>query len=197
MPGIIRELRPDELFSYPDELFSLYIMTFAGPPYYEAFRYSELLEMSKAVWFSARDNLLLVCKEAKTKRLIGFFVGYNLSAEADICSILVPDFGEFVPNDYFYMSEVVTHPEFRQKGVATVLVQTAIKMRESSYKKFILRTNVDNSIALGLYRKVGFNNFKVSHEKIQHFRVDGSVAVDERLFLILDKTIYEEDDKKN
>lgn len=197
MPGIIREFLLDNFFEYPDELFSLYIMTFAGPPYYEAFRYSELLEMSKSIWFSARDSLILSCREAITKRLIGFFVGYNLLAEEDICSGLIPNFGEFVPADYFYMSEAVTHPEFRQKGVATVLVQTAIKMREGSYKKFILRTNVDNSIALGLYRKVGFNNFKVSHEKIQHSRVDGSVSVDERLFLILDKTIYEEDDKKD
>lgn len=197
MPGIIKELHRDEFFLYPDELFSLYIVSFAGPPYYEAFRYDELLEMSKSVWFSAQDMLLLVCKEAKTNRLIGFFVGYNLSAEPDICLGLSRKLGDFVPTDYFYMSEVVTHPEFRSRGVGTILVHSAIEMKKSSYSKFILRTNIHNDKALGLYRKVGFKNLNVSHEKVNHSRVDGEVLADERLFLILDVTIYEEENQKD
>jgi len=59
--------------------------------------------------------------------------------------------------DDFYVSNVAVYPEFRSKGVATALLLDAEKRASSAgVKRLVLDVEAENSTALSLYRKLGF-----------------------------------------
>lgn len=59
-----------------------------------------------------------------------------------------------------YVSTVMTHPDFRRKGIATELMKTAINyVRKRKFARAILRVFSLNNPAKGLYQKLGFKKF--------------------------------------
>lgn len=61
--------------------------------------------------------------------------------------------------DEFYVSSLAVYPEFRGKGVATALLLDAEKRAASAEaKRLVLDVEVENSAALNLYRKLGFED---------------------------------------
>ncbi len=186
MPGMIKRLKVDDFFAYPDQIYSLYILGFAGPPYFEAFRIEELNKMANEFWFAAKDAIVLACFEAETERLQGFFIGYCVEAESEVCKLLSSKVDNFNPEDYFYMAEVVTHSEFRGRGIATTLVDSAIQYRHNKYSKFIVRTNSDNGPSLRLHKNLGFQTLKNVTEDVLHQRTGGDTNSDKRVFLSLE-----------
>lgn len=55
-----------------------------------------------------------------------------------------------------YISEVMTDPDFRGKGVATQLINGFLQEAKEAYTHAVIRVWDENKPALSLYRKMGF-----------------------------------------
>ncbi len=55
-----------------------------------------------------------------------------------------------------YISEVMTDPDFRGKGVATQLINVFLQEAKEAYTHAVIRVWDENKPALSLYRKMGF-----------------------------------------
>ena len=55
-----------------------------------------------------------------------------------------------------YIAEVVTHPDFQGKGVATKLINEFLQQAKDSYTNVVIRVWDENKPAMALYEKLGF-----------------------------------------
>lgn len=60
-------------------------------------------------------------------------------------------------DDTVEIKRMYTHPDFREKGLATALVQELeIWAKENGFRKAVLETSADQNAALSVYEKSGF-----------------------------------------
>ncbi len=90
--------------------------------------------------FDANGVFLLRCKI--TKKYLGFAISFNR-------------------NDFGYISVVTILPEYRNNGYAKVLIKSCIEyLKSTGMQKIMIDVKADNSSALGLYKKLGFVEYK-------------------------------------
>ena len=64
-----------------------------------------------------------------------------------------------IPNQRIYLSRLIVKPEYRNKGIGSILVDFMIEeIRKMGYKEISIGVDKDNTAALHLYRKKGFTN---------------------------------------
>ena len=67
----------------------------------------------------------------------------------------------FAPKRNFHLSAIYVMPEARNQGIATSLVQMALRWaKEQGCREADLNVLVNNSNAKGLYKKIGFTVFR-------------------------------------
>jgi len=104
--------------------------------------------------FSIPGKVLFIILKLLNKEPIKFFV-----ADADgkpVGTAMVEKHGKIG-----YIETVMVHPDFRQKGIATDLMKTAIDcLKKRKLNKAILHVLSDNHPAKNLYQKLGFKKFE-------------------------------------
>lgn len=64
-----------------------------------------------------------------------------------------------ISNQRIYLSRLIVKPEYRNKGIGSILVDFMIEeIRKMGYKEISIGVDKDNTAALHLYRKKGFTN---------------------------------------
>ncbi|HHV50732.1 MAG TPA: ribosomal protein S18-alanine N-acetyltransferase [Clostridiales bacterium] len=111
-----------------DDLAELESMAFSRPWSYDAL--AEELQNPLAVFFVAED--------VETERALGYIGMHHILDEGAIANIVV-------------------HPGYRRKGVATRLLNEVIDYaKRHDIKRLTLEVRVSNAPAIALYKKMGF-----------------------------------------
>lgn len=111
-----------------DDLAELESMAFSRPWSYDAL--AEELQNPLAVFFVAED--------VETERALGYIGMHHILDEGAIANIVV-------------------HPGYRRKGVATRLLNEVIDYaKKHDIKRLTLEVRVSNAPAIALYKKLGF-----------------------------------------
>ena len=64
-----------------------------------------------------------------------------------------------IPNQRIYLSRLIVKPEYRNKGIGSILVDFMIdEIMKMGYKEISIGVDKDNTAALHLYRKKGFTS---------------------------------------
>ena len=121
----------------------------------------------KLTTFAEVDNKIVGCmltfsfadkKKYETKTAISMvrcmgFTFFRYMKRILTCTSII---GEFT-SDEFYISNLATYPEYRNKGVATALLKKAEEMAVlNKAKKVVLDVEMDKLEAIDLYKKNGF-----------------------------------------
>ncbi len=80
-----------------------------------------------------------------------------------------------------HLSSVFIEPEFQQKGIATMLLNTIIKYSKNSVEQILLTVADDNKPAIQLYEKCGFQTYGIEQKALK----DNDEYIDERLMKLL------------
>lgn len=76
-----------------------------------------------------------------------------------------------------HLSSVFIEPEFQQKGIATMLLNTIIKYSKNNVEQILLTVADDNKPAIQLYEKCGFQTYGIEQKALK----DNDEYIDERL----------------
>lgn len=83
-----------------------------------------------------------------------------------------------------YLSDIATKFEYRHNGVASALLEYAIKyMRNLGYDYIYARTNEDNSMFYSIAMKFGFEKIYDVIVEVEKKRINGEVKEDARIFM--------------
>lgn len=80
-----------------------------------------------------------------------------------------------------YISEVMTKPDFRGKGVATQLINGFLQEAKGSYTNAVIRVWDENKLALSLYKKLGFSEIAIITQT--KFRSESEVFEMNKIYL--------------
>jgi ribosomal-protein-alanine N-acetyltransferase len=79
---------------------------------------------------------------------------------AELDGVIVSYVGAESVLDESNVGNIVTHKDFRGKGVATALFEALLtELKAQGIKKLFLEVEHDNTPAIGLYEKLGFTNY--------------------------------------
>ena len=87
-------------------------------------------------------------------RLIGVVISLPLSYDKDFPRDKCPH----IPvKTSVYIAEVMTHPDFRGKGIASELIENFLQKAKDRFTDVVIRVWDENIPALALYEKLGFH----------------------------------------
>ena len=79
---------------------------------------------------------------------------------AELGGVIVSYVGAESVLDESNIGNIVTHKEYRGKGIATELFEALLtELKAQGIKKLFLEVEHDNTPAIGLYEKLGFSNY--------------------------------------
>lgn len=171
-----------------DSAIELYISVFASEPYNEDFKYEDVKEdFLKYIYYGK----FIVCfHEDKVVGLICISKGYNVSSQ--IQSIL--ETNDIDSKNDWYISELAVHEKYRKNGIGKTLVKHFFDCHP---QKAFLRTGlIGNECVIKFYEKYGFKTLHNATENVSNPRIDGTIKVDERVYMIYksyDESRYEGD----
>lgn len=106
---------------------------------------------------------------------------FNSSAQyyvAKSSGKIVGFLGIWQEEDRLHIINVTVHPEEREKGIGKTLIKYAIELaRERKKKEVYLEARVSNTIAISLYKSMGFEET----ERINSYYQDGEDGIRLRL----------------
>lgn len=145
----------------PKDALGVYCAAFGGAPYFEQYTPQE-----------ARSILTDILKQ-KGDLLIGRQDGQTVSLAAGVPR----------PDGTYYISELAVRPESQNKGIGRTMLAAQLEAAEARRPRRIdLRTSVRNDRARALYREAGFRE-AIGTTVVASQRQDGSLAIDERLYM--------------
>jgi len=145
----------EQAHTFRTPFINLYKEVFSGAPFYERFTNEEVA--------SIYDDLMqqngFLCCVIHQGQLIAFGTGMplaQLSAELrQICQKYLP------PEDAFYNSDVATHPDYRNQGIGSTLIEKRLGYaRNKGYRYSVFRTNREGSMSAPLYQRLGFQTME-------------------------------------
>lgn len=147
-----------------EKLIKIFRGTFIAEKFYIAFMDDELAGFLAC---SDNKNRAINISEATLIRELGKIKG------SIVFKILDKEFNTPIAytDKICYIESVATHPEARDKGVATRLIEHV--MRKSGYEEFRLTVTDNNRKALSIYRRLGFtelDRIKASFFERKNFR---------------------------
>lgn len=138
-------------FNYPKfrgEIIELYLHAFTTGEYAQHIP-SETAE-------STLDDMLRIGFGSMAfigNRLAGVLIAIPLKNDVDFPREKFP---EIDIENALYIAEVMTHTDFRGKGVATKLLDSFLQHVEDTHSNVVIRVWNENKPALQLYKKLGF-----------------------------------------
>ncbi|OHD13141.1 MAG: hypothetical protein A2Y34_16515 [Spirochaetes bacterium GWC1_27_15] len=103
--------------------------------------------------FSFADKKKYETKTAISMVLCMGFSFFRYMKRILTCTSIIGEFGQ----DEFYISNLATYPEYRNKGAATALLKKAEEMAiANNAKKVVLDVETDKTDAINLYKNNGF-----------------------------------------
>lgn len=134
----------------------LYCQIWREPPWDEDFwNPSEVLQdMDKEMRKPGAEGFLAIVDG----KVVGFTWGYPVSCE-ELCEIGGSALGVLYKDCelVFYVDELGVHPEYRRRGLGSVVSEHLIKVaRAKKARKVVLRTDQGAYAARALYSKLGF-----------------------------------------
>ncbi len=117
-----------------------------------------------------RDHLRLWGKAFLVAELGGRIVGYIMTR----VERSIGHFGSLIPRKLGHIVSIAVLPQFRRRGIATKLMEEALKRLKEIYgvKEVYLEVRVSNLPAIKLYEKLGF----VKVRRIKYYYLDGEDA---------------------
>ena len=108
---------------------------------------------------------------SKIKTLLELLIKFKLTQAISYLLVGAQVFDTlYTPNlneDDYYISVIVVDPTFRNQGIATCMLQEAIRIaKQIDCKRIVLDVNQDNTIAKSLYNKFGFQ--EISRKKSEN-----------------------------
>ena len=99
-------------------------------------------------------------KEIETGNRVVYIYKVNDEFLGEIAYVLDMNDSDYtVPNQRIYLSRLIVKPEYRNKGIGSILVDFMIdEIRKMGYKEISIGVDKDNTAALHLYRNKGFTN---------------------------------------
>lgn len=170
--SIVRITHPEQLGKIAlDSAITTYQKAFAGAPYFEQFSLEEVMSIFQEM---ANGDLIFGTLEGKTISLAG---GY-LSSDGQT----------------YYIAELAVSPEEQKHGYGRRTWAELQKLADGRKPpKQEIRTSIapENAHVIRLYETSGFSREKGT-ECVPHFRQDGTVSLDERIYLSKPPTTEQE-----
>lgn len=168
----------DDYHHFRDKFIKLYITIFSMEPFFEKFTYDEV--NSIYLEYAVHPNYL--CVAINDNNIVGFGMGKPLSDSEPTIKNICSKYIEIESS--FYNSDVGTHPQYRNKGIGTRLVDLRIShSQDTGYKYSVMRTNKENSMSSSLYLKKGFIKINETMLVTQERTDESLTSTDERIFL--------------
>jgi GNAT superfamily N-acetyltransferase len=166
-----------------ESFIDVYKKAFAGPPYFEK---SDSTFVREKVWKAHQGQMLIVAEEKGT--VIGLICGHLLTKKEispSACNFIQEHLGGIInERGTLYFSELAVAPSHQGIGVASVLVASALTWAsENHISKFILRTASRGSNSIGIFKKFGAREFKLT-QNVESAEAGGpSSASTQRIYL--------------
>jgi ribosomal protein S18 acetylase RimI-like enzyme len=147
-----------------ESFIDVYQKAFAGAPYFEKFNAEFVREN---VWQAHQRELIIVAEEKG--KVIGLLCAHRVSESSispSACSFIREQLGPII-NDRgtIYFSELAVAPSHQGMGVASALVASALTWAsENLLPKFILRTAAEGSNSVGIFKKFGARELKITQD---------------------------------
>lgn len=163
---------------YVDQAIHLYIQIFSEAPYNEKFEYNDV--KNEFGDFISKGCLLLAIQENKTVGFMCASFGINHECNTEFIN-KSKQHGIDLKND-IYIAELGVDKEYRNQKIGKKIVSEFIHLYEN-YNMF-LRTGVEgNDMVIHFYNKFDFVVTEL-RESVENMRSDGSIAKDERLYMV-------------
>ena len=83
---------------------------------------------------------------------------------------LVYDYGEYTDKNKVYLSRLIVKKGYRSQGIGQELLKYMIALcKEKGYKQITVGVDTDNSNALHIYKKYGFEIYKIGTDEYGKF----------------------------
>lgn len=176
---IIR-ISKENVSSYKDELHKaveLYLIIYSAPPYNEKFEFDDVLEEFN----DYVENGLLLLTVMTNNKVIGFLAtSYGHPCDDQLRQDLINN--NIDPSADVYFSEFGVDVNYRCHGVGKLMLNQMLNYHDG--KQVYLRTAKNNNDKIiNYYSRAGFNVLDVV-ERVFNKRVNGSIDVDERLYMV-------------
>jgi len=158
-------------------LTSLYKDIFREAPYFESFTDEEVNGFFEEY---RRDGILLLA--GTRDGVIGFGATVPLETVPDIAQII--GIGSEERENRCYIADLGIKKEFRRRGIGKKLtMDTMTRIQALGVKEVVLRTSINNIVALSLYRQLGFSPIPGVIQEVTGDRISGAPETDTRIFL--------------
>ncbi|MCB9663721.1 MAG: GNAT family N-acetyltransferase [Alphaproteobacteria bacterium] len=168
---------PAEAEAFRAGFVKAYRDVFARPPYEESFTEDE----ASTIWdrlVGSPNHITFVVEDAS--ELVAFASAIPLSCDGPVARALA---GLVPVRDTMYLAELGVLPEYRDRGLARLLVKARLKaMDPARFTHVVLRAVEGKNEALAMYRELLFTDMGVSMT-VTRERIDGTVRSDERHFM--------------
>lgn len=158
---------------------SLYVLCFGAPPYQEKFTHDDVMKLAKEKWFTPNSSIFALV-DVSTGQVYSYLVAYNLEHEEKVLKAIKDNIDE--PQNYLYVAEILTAPEWRGNGFAACLVN---KLKEEyPDTNMIVRTTEKNVASKNLFLKSGFSLLDGTKEYVSQRRLGDAPVRDRRIFMV-------------
>jgi len=175
---LIRISSEDQLAHFLDNgLRDLYHICFGEAPWFEKFEDFEVDEIIREGFSYPESQLYVVLSKGC---VVAFGIAYPLKNSPEVVQFL----GDLVnPETTMYMADVAVLPEYRGRGLGTLLVDTRLTNLPLWCKGVLMRTAQEGSKSMPIYLRKNFRLFEGKVQMVNSRKADGSFRPDPRVFL--------------
>lgn len=158
--GKLVELSVAHYAQYKEELVSLYLHAFTVGSHAQFISKEQATQTLQNLFQSARGLIFI-----HNHQPAGLLFWQSLFMDEDFPKDDNPDIN---PQSSAYIAEVLVHDHFRGRGIATLMIETALHRISKQFTYSVIRVWDENLPAVNLYRKLGFREIgKISQTKLR------------------------------
>lgn len=146
--GYLLELSRERLTQFKEHLIELYLHAFTQGDYAQLISADEAAETLEYLQQTGNGWIYILNNEP-----VALLFWQPLLLDDDFPKNEIP---EVDPQKTAYIAEVVVHDNFRGRGIATLMIETALQEISKRYTHTVIRVWNQNLPAVLLYRKLGF-----------------------------------------
>ena len=158
--GFLLELSGKRFTQFKENLIELYLHAFTQGDYAQLISADEAVERLENLQQTGHGWIYIL-----NTKPVALLFWQPLLLDNDFPEIEIP---EVDLQSAAYIAEVVVHDAFRGRGIATLMIETALREISKSYTQTVIRVWDQNLPAVLLYRKLGFRE-KGTIVQTKHF----------------------------